>query len=66
MKLGISIHAPRAGGDYVNRRCRQGLYCISIHAPRAGGDHVRETADKYGVISIHAPRAGGDGIPSFY
>ena len=34
---GISIHAPRAGGDYCNvGRYRDAL--ISIHAPRAGGD----------------------------
>ena len=37
MEIGISIHAPREGGD----RCRRGLSpagTISIHAPREGGD----------------------------
>ena len=58
---GISIHAPREGGDsfcwlstvYSTAR-------ISIHAPREGGDHNVETI-LYGMpISIHAPREGGD------
>ena len=34
----ISIHAPRAGGDY-RRACGTGGERISIHAPRAGGDY---------------------------
>ena len=37
VEIGISIHAPREGGD----RCRRGLSpagTISIHAPREGGD----------------------------
>ena len=36
---GISIHAPREGGDSV--AVGGGECCgISIHAPREGGDHV--------------------------
>ena len=34
---GISIHAPREGGD-TSAWCRRGFLLISIHAPREGGD----------------------------
>ena len=34
---GISIHAPREGGD-IDLITRQSLLQISIHAPREGGD----------------------------
>ena len=33
----ISIHAPREGGDYDNRKMAM-TNDISIHAPREGGD----------------------------
>ena len=36
--LGISIHAPRAGSDNMDRRGAACLSNISIHAPRAGSD----------------------------
>ena len=36
----ISIHAPRAGGDYRRRAPRHRDGKISIHAPRAGGDSI--------------------------
>ena len=57
---GISIHAPREGGDNHDA-ARAGCPCISIHAPREGGD----TSTPFSVvmmadISIHAPREGGD------
>ena len=35
---GISIHAPREGGDSADQRGAQ-LLPISIHAPREGGDY---------------------------
>ena len=35
---GISIHAPRAGGDFYSLTV-MGARDISIHAPRAGGDN---------------------------
>ncbi len=35
----ISIHAPRAGGDFIKTILDSTFY-ISIHAPRAGGDHT--------------------------
>ena len=34
----ISIHAPRAGGDFIPRYHNGKGVEISIHAPRAGGD----------------------------
>ena len=33
----ISIHAPRAGSDFVGLKAAQAIE-ISIHAPRAGSD----------------------------
>ena len=42
MRMGISIHAAREGGDvYVNIAER--IYHISIHAAREGGDAVLAT-----------------------
>ena len=40
MKLGISIHAPRAGGDPPPAKGQDLIIKISIHAPRAGGDGI--------------------------
>ena len=57
--LGISIHAPREGGDYFSQWCYI-LHDISIHAPREGGDQDRNIKQRYLGISIHAPREGGD------
>ena len=61
---GISIHAPREGGDRTTSpTC--GVKLISIHAPREGGDLLTKLAYKYKKISIHAPREGGDSIASY-
>ena len=60
--LGISIHAPREGGDKQHeekKRQRQ----ISIHAPREGGDVIMHQSARAACISIHAPREGGDHTP---
>ena len=57
---GISIHAPREGGDTAIQAI---VYYqkISIHAPREGGDVVGVGVILLGLdISIHAPREGGD------
>ena len=62
--LGISIHAPREGGDGMNMG-KLLVACISIHAPREGGDiHIFEISI-VPYISIHAPREGGDGLVCF-
>ena len=60
VQIGISIHAPREGGDDFNNKPRD-LEFISIHAPREGGDRLYPAfaSPKYN-ISIHAPREGGD------
>ena len=56
---GISIHAPREGGDQERRgHCQRGR--ISIHAPREGGDDYFAAGSLPYNISIHAPREGGD------
>ena len=56
----ISIHAPRAGGDWIYPPAPPILF-ISIHAPRAGGDtNANNQVSAWSEISIHAPRAGGD------
>ena len=58
--LGISIHAPREGGD-SGGFLGQSIFQISIHAPREGGDYLLMKSALYGIIiSIHAPREGGD------
>ena len=58
-EIGISIHAPRAGSDFLPElRGKDGV--ISIHAPRAGSDHALCPACMKETISIHAPRAGSD------
>ena len=59
--LGISIHAPREGGDFMFLRRGTRHFVISIHAPREGGDvmFLRRGTRRF-VISIHAPREGGD------
>ena len=58
--VGISIHAPREGGDPSCSMPRLLLLPISIHAPREGGDAISFANSNMIVISIHAPREGGD------
>ena len=58
-QLGISIHAPREGGDRIVA-LRLLLAVISIHAPREGGDQRWVQGVSGRNISIHAPREGGD------
>ena len=58
--LGISIHAPREGGDGEGTPLSPSIY-ISIHAPREGGDYHSWVNIQLNLeISIHAPREGGD------
>ena len=62
MNGGISIHAPREGGD---KSFREGdmMTEISIHAPREGGDYKFPPKSCIFIdISIHAPREGGDAV----
>ena len=59
--LGISIHAPREGGDVCDFANSLKVSAISIHAPREGGDSRMYTLSAASKISIHAPREGGDG-----
>ena len=58
---GVSIHAPRAGGDESRGERIKLVILVSIHAPRAGGDGEEGSEDdRWTNVSIHAPRAGGD------
>ena len=59
--LGISIHAPREGGDVITTPFFSKVI-ISIHAPREGGDYFMAALLTSLGISIHAPREGGDVI----
>ena len=62
VKLKISIHAPREGGDQTAKDTNS-TADISIHAPREGGDTPTSFPDRAINISIHAPREGGDYTP---
>ena len=64
---GISIHAPREGGDLSDAERVDAALDISIHAPREGGDSSARAESRRVNISIHAPREGGDGVrPRYY
>ena len=57
---GISIHAPRAGGDLIN-----GFVCaprieFQSTPPVRGATIINHAVTVIMMISIHAPRAGGD------
>ena len=62
IRPGISIHAPRVGGD-PPKKLGAGAGLISIHAPPCGGRPRRSLQKlRCQFISIHAPRAGGDWV----
>ena len=55
---GISIHAPREGGDYFGQWCYV-LHDISIHAPREGGDFLGAHLLLFPVLFQSTPPARG-------
>ena len=57
--LGVSIHAPRVGGD-LDHIVVPDIFYVSIHAPRVGGDFPSHLVMGHFGVSIHAPRVGGD------
>ena len=57
---GISIHAPREGGDHGRRRRAQKAQHFYPRPPRGGRRPVRRYNIQLCAISIHAPREGGD------
>ena len=62
LTVDISIHAPRAGGDYTEFMTS---ICHGNFNPRppCGGRRPHIVQDRGGAgISIHAPRAGGDTV----
>ena len=60
-RLGISIHAPREGGDH-RREWRSICHRhFNPRPPRGGRRYGRSLHRQRAGISIHAPREGGDG-----
>ena len=60
LRQGISIHAPREGGDWRRRR-HVGVGTVFHSTPPARGATPPGAAQRVGQsISIHAPREGGD------
>ena len=57
---GISIHAPRAGGDELMFRGRQIPADFNPRPPCGGRQRRTARRTAHCKISIHAPRAGGD------
>ena len=57
---GISIHAPREGGDYDPKRHNPNLQDFNPRPPRGGRRPCCGTIIRATKISIHAPREGGD------
>ncbi len=61
IKLYISIHAPRVGGDLLHAAERGGKELFQSTPPVWGATGAAGVADGGAVpISIHAPRVGGD------
>ena len=61
--LGISIHAPREGGDMFLRRGSR-HFLISIHAPREGGDLTVKRIGKIKIRFQSTPPARGATLSS--
>ena len=57
--LGISIHAPREGGDFIPYWSKRFDSHISIHAPREGGDLIFRKSLVYLLIFQSTPPARG-------
>ncbi len=60
MEIGISIHAPREGGDPGVSRCRWSAGNFNPRPPRGGRRPFCGAPVAVNRISIHAPREGGD------
>ena len=58
--LGISIHAPREGGDGLITRRSKRLKLFQSTPPARGATIIAIGVPKLFYISIHAPREGGD------
>ena len=58
--LGISIHAPREGGDSQFFGLLWAIIDFNPRPPRGGRPGYQYEDLKLTVISIHAPREGGD------
>ena len=61
--LGISIHAPREGGDFFGFFTGAALPPFQSTPPARGATVSMVGVCSWIAISIHAPREGGDGRP---
>ena len=57
---GISIHAPREGGDQKQTRTKENKKLFQSTPPARGATGYQYEDLRLVVISIHAPREGGD------
>ena len=64
--LGISIHAPREGGDSVLFALTFKLIHFNPRPPRGGRQYLKKGWTVYSTISIHAPREGGDKVSRLF
>ena len=60
IQQGISIHAPREGGDAPSPISRPKNKNFNPRPPRGGRQEITFGFQKISEISIHAPREGGD------
>ena len=58
--MGISIHAPREGGDLRPAAASAPVSYFNPRPPRGGRHDELKANQRYLDISIHAPREGGD------
>ena len=63
--LGVSIHAPHAGGDW-DRHPGTPEWLVSIHAPHAGGDMRFEPQSLGGTFQSTPPTRGATPYGDFY
>ncbi len=56
----ISIHAPRAGSDFVMSAKKNGVKRFQSTLPVRGATKIEPIPYRSDYISIHAPRAGSD------
>ena len=63
--MGISIHAPREGGDAILGTLDFIKDIFQSTPPARGATVADQMQDQSSSISIHAPREGGDYISRF-
>ncbi len=59
----VSIHAPRVGGDIINRYATTAKISFNPRPPCGRRRELLSVTTHIGKVSIHAPRVGGDIAP---